>query len=79
MTALPSDDEINAKARELGLTTDDGVVDPRQRAKIVKVLMAETAQNDPSSKSGQLLSRTVTQVGDGYITVEVRRFRGAPK
>jgi len=72
---LPTDQQINAMAVELGMADDNGVVLREHRSRVAAVLMEQAADSDdaPSESDVEptLLSRTVTKIDGGHIVVEV--------
>lgn len=72
---LPTDQEINAKAVELGLADDAGNVRREHRSRVATIIMhdaTESAAAPPEMDvESTLLSRTVTKIDGGHIVVEV--------
>jgi len=72
---LPTDQQINAMAVELGMAGDDGVVLREHRSRLAAVLMGQAADSEveplESGPEPTLLSRTVTKIDGGHIVVEV--------
>lgn len=67
---LPTDAEINAKAEELGITSDQI---PAQRAHLARLVLDERRAPAPKP-AGQVLSRSVVAVADGHLVVEVTHY-----
>ena len=72
---LPSDADIKAKAAELGLLDGDGEVPQQQRGRIAKLLMEIPGPTETES-APILLSRSITRVDGGFITVDVHLHTG---
>ena len=72
---LPTEQQINTMAVELGMAGDDGVVLREHRSRVAAVLMEQAADSDDApddpGPEPTLLSRTVTKIDGGHIVVEV--------
>lgn len=77
---IPTDEEIRTKAAELDLLDEDGNVPPQQRGVVAKLLVeAAGAPTEPQVPEALLLSRSITRVDGGYITVDVHLHTGEPR
>jgi hypothetical protein len=75
VASLPSDEEVRARAEELGLLGPGvpvDILDRDQRRALTKELLEER-QKPPTQNplAGELLSRTTTDVAGGKIRVDV--------
>lgn len=72
---LPPEEDIRAKATELGLIGADGALSSANRARAVKALTEHPAAKAPT---GTVLSRSVVRVSDGHLVVEVTHVPDPP-
>lgn len=82
MRRVPTEEEIRARAAQLGVLTPDGTVPPAQRGRVARAIVDEQkAAAAPAAPAGPvetLLSRSVIQVADGHLIVEVRHVPAPP-
>ncbi|QOC89880.1 hypothetical protein [Micromonospora craniellae] len=80
---IPTEDEIRARAEQLGVLAPDGTVPPAQRARVARAIVdEETAAASAATRADAareiVLSRSVVRVADGHLVVEVRHIADPP-
>lgn len=72
---LPSEEQINTKAVELGLADGEGEVLRQHRSRVASVLMQMGTDDEQDSGEtddrSSLISRTTTKIDGGFIVVDV--------
>lgn len=78
---LPNDAEICAAATDLGLLDADGTLPQASRARAAKAAAEQLAKPKATERepAGTLLSRSVVQVGDGHLVIDVTHYPAAPR
>jgi len=61
---LPTDDEINSAAKELGLADDNGVCPPSYRSRVAKSLLEAAAEDGRQAARSAGLATIVADIAD---------------
>ncbi|MBM0205038.1 hypothetical protein JNW90_19770 [Micromonospora sp. STR1s_5] len=80
---VPTEEEIRAKAEQLGVLNPDGAVPPAQRGRVARAIVdqestAATAAKEAAASREIVLSRSTVRVADGHLVVEVRHIADPP-
>ncbi|OKI52855.1 hypothetical protein [Micromonospora sp. CB01531] len=76
---VPTEEEIRARAEQLGMLAPDGTVPPAQRGRVARAIVDEETAAAATAKESAgsreiVLSRSVVRVADGHLVVEVRHI-----